>query len=178
MSLIPGRHAAGFTLLEVLVTVVVLSIGLLGVAGLSLRAQQSIDGSMMRSQAELLANSMLDAMRANATGVAAGSYATAVGQTVSSQSCTEQGSGCTAAQLAQSDLYNWKVRLGAIQTTPATPSQLPCGDGSVSTVSSGNLTLAIVTVQWSDARALGIAPSGSCSASGADIVSLSLEAAL
>lgn len=58
-------HAAGFTLIEVLVALVVLSIGLLGVAAMSLDSLRASRAALWRSQAATLAADMADRIRAN-----------------------------------------------------------------------------------------------------------------
>lgn len=74
------RHGQrGFTLLEVLVAVVILSVGLLGLAGLqaqSLRANQS---ALFLSQANLLAYDIVDQLRANRDAARSGDYDIALG---------------------------------------------------------------------------------------------------
>ncbi|MCK0506285.1 type IV pilus modification protein PilV [Aromatoleum anaerobium] len=65
----------GATLIEVLVAVVVLSIGLLGLAGLQMTSLQSNHSAYMRSQASLLAYDLSDRMRANCEGVRGDAYA-------------------------------------------------------------------------------------------------------
>lgn len=63
------QTSAGFTLIEVLVTVVVLSIGLLGLAGLQISGLRANMGSEARSKATFLANDIAERMRANTLGV-------------------------------------------------------------------------------------------------------------
>ena len=59
------RHQVGMTLIEVLVTVLILAIGLLGSAGIQLNALKYTDSSRMTSQASFIAYDMLDRIRAN-----------------------------------------------------------------------------------------------------------------
>jgi type IV pilus assembly protein PilV len=59
------RSQAGMTLIEVLVTVMILAIGLLGAAVIQLNALKFTDSSRMTSQASFIAYDMLDRMRAN-----------------------------------------------------------------------------------------------------------------
>ena len=56
---------SGFTLLEVLVALVILSIGLLGLAGLQAASLRYNHSSYLRSQATLIAYDIVDRMRAN-----------------------------------------------------------------------------------------------------------------
>lgn len=70
------RSQRGATLIEVMVAVVVLSIGLLGVAALQASALRSNQSSFDRSQAVIHNYSILDAMRANVNAARAGAYDT------------------------------------------------------------------------------------------------------
>jgi len=69
----------GMTLIEILVAIVVLSIGLLGLAGLQMKGLQVNQGSTYRWQATMLAEDIADRIRADQTH--AGSYALALGAT-------------------------------------------------------------------------------------------------
>nr|WP_297355420.1 type IV pilus modification protein PilV [uncultured Caldimonas sp.] len=74
----PLAHRArqrGATLIETLVAVLVLSIGILGIAGLQARALQNNQSAYERSQAVMLSYFALDAMRANLAAAKSGSYA-------------------------------------------------------------------------------------------------------
>lgn len=73
------RHQTGSGLLEVLVAVLVLSLGLLGLAGLQARTLQQNHSSLQRSQAVLLSYSILDALRADRQSAILGNYN--IGQT-------------------------------------------------------------------------------------------------
>lgn len=64
-ELISGRWQAGFSLLEVLISVVVLSVGLLGMAGLQANALRNTQSSLQRTQISMLTHLIFDAMRAN-----------------------------------------------------------------------------------------------------------------
>lgn len=115
----------GATLIETLVALLVLSIGLLGVAGLQMQALRGNHGAHLRSQATMLAHDIADRMRANRTLALTGVYNIAVGDVP------------TGATLAALDLAAWKESLDDI---------LPEGDGAVVLV--GNI--ATITVQWTD----------------------------
>ncbi|HZE18056.1 MAG TPA: type IV pilus modification protein PilV, partial [Mycobacterium sp.] len=64
------RQQAGVGLMEVLITVLVLSIGLLGLAGLQATGLRNNHGSLLRTQATMLAADMADRIRANPAGLA------------------------------------------------------------------------------------------------------------
>lgn len=136
---IPNLYRArGASMMEVLVTVVILSIGLLGLAGLQLTGLRANGQAEARTSATVHAYDMADRMRANLNGVTAGNYDSVTGNE------TDPGcisSGCTTAQLAQYDKWAW---LQNIANDPV----LPSGTGRV-TVASGVFT---ITVMWDESR--------------------------
>jgi type IV pilus assembly protein PilV len=151
------RRASGFTLVEVLVAVVVLCIGLLGIAKMSLISVQSNNSAYMRSQAAILIQEIIDNMHSNRSAAIAGSYSINVGVTAPNPgivpTSTTVAIGTSAAAY---DLSQWKTRLAAA---------LPLGDGGIavatSVVNGQSETTAVVTVQWVDSvaqAALGTTP--------------------
>ncbi|HTT06484.1 MAG TPA: type IV pilus modification protein PilV [Steroidobacteraceae bacterium] len=133
----PGTHR-GFTLVETMVALVVLSIGLLGVAKLVTGAVHANDSGYMRGQATQLAYEILDQMRANRPGAAAGFY-TGAGTL---KDCT--AAACNDQDLAGLDMYNWRARLKAT---------LPNGTGAVNATQGVGGTVAVIVVQWDDSEA-------------------------
>ena len=123
----PASANKGFTLVEVLVTVVIFSVGLLGLAGLQATGIKLNHSSLIRSQATLLAYDIVDCMRANRTNVA--NYALAKSATAYS----------TPTTLAQEDINQWLTNLSGF---------LPSGDGAVTI----NGNRATVQVWWDDSR--------------------------
>lgn len=119
----------GFTLLEVLVSMLIVSIGLLGLAGLTTTSLQNNQSAYQRSQATWLAYDMLDRMRANRAVAVTGSYDTAFS--------TVPSGSTTAAQ----DLTQWKNTLAAA---------MPGGQGSIGRANG----LVTVTIRWDDSRGL------------------------
>lgn len=142
----------GFTLVEVMVAVLVISVGMLGVARLVLAAVTANDSAYFRTQAAEFAYSILDQMRANRAAastspgyqVAYGTYSGA-GATLG-YSCLGAGNICSPTQVAQYNLYNWQQQISA---------QLPSGQGQVVMsypAGSGQVT-ATITVKWDDSLA-------------------------
>ena len=76
-SIRTASRSGGMTLIEVLVTLVIISVGLLGVAALQLTTVRNNYDSFVRSQAAMLASDMLDRMRANRNRAA--QYVVAIG---------------------------------------------------------------------------------------------------
>jgi len=105
--MIAHQKNTGSSMIEILVTIIILMIGLLGLAGLQGRAMTSQMESYQRSQALILLKDMAD--RINANRVNAASYLTTVGT-----GAVEPASAPTAADL---DKYEWhKALLGAAET--------------------------------------------------------------
>jgi type IV pilus assembly protein PilV len=164
-----GR-TSGFTIVEVLVSLVILSIGLLGIAKLVLYSAHSNDSAYLRSQATQLAYEILDNMRANPTAAAAGNYNTALTTAAVNPGYSCLNAACpVAANLAAYDVYAWKTRLAA----PA--GALPSGQGSV-TVTTTPPIMATIVVQWDDSAAQSIF--GGTAVGVAAPMSVTLETAL
>jgi type IV pilus assembly protein PilV len=100
-------HQRGVTLIEVLVALLIFSIGMLGVAGLLMMAARSVHGAYLRTQVTFLAQGMADRMSANLVGVWKGYYNGAY-PAPGTQSCA---GGCTPQQLAEHDKVRWSSQL-------------------------------------------------------------------
>jgi type IV pilus assembly protein PilV len=105
------RRSAGFSLVEALVALVVLSIGMLGIAALYVESLRSGRTALLRTQAVTLAGDMADRIRANPTGRLAYGDAVTVNDTVAA--CAPGGAGCTTTQLAHHDKALWMRALQA-----------------------------------------------------------------
>ena len=143
----------GFTLMEVLVALAVLSIGLLGMAGMQLFSLKSNQSAYFQSQATYFAYDLIDKMRANPVGFSNGNYDSTYSSIPASiTNCQTTTATCSPAQLATYELAQWKCSLGAyandsICVAPLNlNSVLPIGDGSV--VRNGDDVT--VTVQWAE----------------------------
>ncbi|WP_447753755.1 type IV pilus modification protein PilV [Pseudomonas nicosulfuronedens] len=133
------KWSEGFTLVEVLVSVLILGIGLLGLAGLQNVGIAASYSALQRSQASWLAGEMADLLRANPDAARAGAYDT---------SFTEVAGGCPKAgglTRAQLDLGQWLASVCEVLGGT--------GSGSVQVVRHGDLTSAMIAVRWSERRA-------------------------
>ncbi len=101
---------AGFTLIEVLIALIVLVLGVLGAAAMTLTSLRDGKQSGLRSQAAALAYEIGDIMRANrnATGVEA--IFTGTQPTGGISSCWTS-SGCVPTDMATNDFYEWIQKL-------------------------------------------------------------------
>lgn len=109
----------GFSLIEVLVSMFIVSLGILALSGLMQASSRYGKTSELRSTATLLANDIADHVRANPFGASQASYNLTTGYTAtpsivapSPATCTLVAP-CTADQLAAVDLYNWRTRVFA-----------------------------------------------------------------
>lgn len=110
----PGRQR-GVGLIEVMIAVLVLSIGFLGIAALQAMSLSTNNSAMARSMATVDSYSILDVMRADRTNALMGG---AYNQTVTADNC--QGGGTLAAD----QLKKWCTQLGndlgSLSTTQGT----------------------------------------------------------
>ncbi len=145
------RHttrADGFTIVEVLISLLILSVGLMGLASLQVVGLQNTQGGAQRAQAAYLAYDITDRMRTNTAAVTAGSYNLAApvpgqGQVaIVMVDCFGAAANCSTAQMAAHDLGQWQTQLGAY---------LNNGTGAIATVDNGTTTQVTVTIQWADA---------------------------
>lgn len=133
---LPIRRDAGFTLVEALIALVVLAVGLLGIAALYVESLRASRSALYRTQAVVFATDLADRIRANrlACNATACAYEGAGALTPACESTT----GCTPAQLAANDLKRW-LDSGA--------SQLPGFTGSVD-FTAGTPNEYVIQVQW------------------------------
>lgn len=117
-------------MLEVLIAVLVFSLGMMGLAGLLIFAIQSNHVAYLRTQATFLANSMADRMGANPAGVWAGDYNITTILAPGAGVTTTCAAGCNPAELATHDIQAWSQQLNTF---------LPNAKGSI-TCATGGLT--------------------------------------
>jgi len=96
------KRVGGFTLVEVLVALIILSVGMLGIAGLYVHSMQAGRTSVFRHHAVTLAGDVADRIRANPRAAIAYSQAGA------NNNCVNGGIDCTPAQMAGNDIDLWE----------------------------------------------------------------------
>ena len=128
---------SGFTLLEILVAMLVLAIGLLGLAGLMTSSMRNNLSATHRTQATWMAYDIVDRMRANRASAVTGGYVTAMG---AAPACSPAvPTGTVPAQ----DIAAWKSQLACA---------LPAGNGSIAVDTATRV--ATILIQWNDSRGL------------------------
>ena len=136
------RIQSGFTMVEALVALVVLVIGLLGIAALLLRSLQDGRAAIYRTQAVNLAADIADRIRMNRTAQL--NYGTLFADAEVAVPACVTTAGCTDTQLANTDLSTWKATLAQV---------LPNGQGQVVVTlpaPPGQPTGYVGTVQWAE----------------------------
>ena len=145
-----ARMQRGTSLIEVMVSVLVLAIGLLGIAAMQATALRNSGSSLGRSQAVIQSYAALDAMRGNRTQAMAGGY------DMAALECTLP-EGAAGADLALNDIDRWitdlKNALG-----PDACGRIECAAGAAECQ---------VTIRWDDSRASETAADGDVVAAGA-----------
>ena len=127
----------GSTLIEQLIAMLVLSIGLLGVAGLQLTGLKNTGSAYYRSQAAIYTHEMLDRLRANYQAAIDGNY------DITLKALSDLTQPSTGASVAAVDTYDWLRNLDSV--VPGAKGAIDCDANSV----------CLVTVQWDDSRAEG-----------------------
>ncbi len=98
----------GVGLIEVLIAVVVMSVGFLAAARMQVEGMRFSQSAYYQSQAHFLANDMIDRMRSNIPGVIGGFY----NSKSTSSSATKPGcDSCNPSELAQLDIFDWSSSL-------------------------------------------------------------------
>jgi len=124
---------SGFTLLEVMVAVFVLSVGLLGLAHLQITALKTNQSADLRTQASLYASDILNRMRANRVASQNGLYVIA----------TTDGIPNAGGNVSNQDLHEWRTSLS---------NALPGGTGGINCPAFNNLNefICTITIEWRD----------------------------
>lgn len=122
----------GASLLEVMISVLIMGIGLLGIAAMQATALRNSQSSLERSQAVIQSYTILEAMRANRAAALTNQYNLA-------QTCDPPAANAT---LAQNDVRNWITQLEqTLGNSANTCGAIACNAGNC-----------LVTVQWDDSR--------------------------
>lgn len=139
-----NKTQTGFTLLEILVAIVVLSLGLLGLAGLQAATLRNNQIAYYRAIAIQQTYDMADRIRANQAGVKAGAYNNLNTAIPADPDCV--ANACTAAQMAVADHSQWNNNNARM---------LPAGTGTVVRGANGSF---VVTISWNENTEAGSTP--------------------
>lgn len=121
---LPSRLFSGFTLLEVLIAVVVLAIGVLGLALLQFSALRGDNQSSERSLAQAFAYEIADQMRANTAAAGQDLFSIAAGTTAPAPLVNCGADACSPTEMAAWELSQWQTRL--INSLPEGTARIQC----------------------------------------------------
>ena len=156
-------------MVEVLVTLVIVSVGFLNMAALQTTAKRSNFDAVQRTTAVMLAHDVVERMRANPLALSGYLIGSAGGGTLTAPalSCTT-GARCTPLQLAAQDLYQWEQSMdgaseartisGTLTQTGGLASPTSCITGPVS----GGAGIYTVTIVWRGLMELTNASANTC----------------
>lgn len=120
----------GVSLIEVMMSVLIFSIGLIGLAGLMVMSTRSNHSAYLRTQVTFLANNMANRMSANPKGVWDGSYNSSAYPVAAASAGCGAGSPCNSANLAIHDQRLWSDQLRTF--LPNASASINCtGTGAV-----------------------------------------------
>lgn len=152
--LVVKKAQGGIGLLEVLLAVVLLSVGFLATARMQVEGMRYSQGAYALSQAKFMVLDMTERMRANREGMRGDAYknkGTATG--TSNPACITNETACSPAEIATADLHAWSQNLHA----PASATGfIPLLPSSASIPAKGTITYDAaegsysVAVQWSE----------------------------
>lgn len=119
------NRQCGVGMIEILVTVLLLSIGFLAAAQMQVQGMRFSQSAYMQSQAYFMIADMMDRMRGNKTGAEDGFYDNqSTSSSANNPNCSTQF--CDDQQLAQQDLFDWSAQLhpllGQANFVPLLPS--------------------------------------------------------
>ena len=139
----------GFTLIEVLISALVLVVGVLGVAALQVTALKNLQSSGNHGVASMLANDIADRMWVNQAQALANAYNHNDMPGAAPTDCV--ANTCTEAEMAAYDVYDWQRQLRGYVTAGgvSVPAMLPAGQGEVS-LDAG--TTYEIVIRWDDDR--------------------------
>ncbi|WP_394752089.1 type IV pilus modification protein PilV [Crenothrix sp.] len=133
------NNNTGFTLIEVLIAMMILAVGLLGLAALQASSLRNNQSAYYRSQATQLAYDIADRMRVNVASAA--TYTVADSANVHDSCLAIEG--CTPAEMAEHDLYEWNTAIQSI---------LPSGTGTITGATVAGVSTYKVDINWDDNR--------------------------
>jgi type IV pilus assembly protein PilV len=137
-AIVPRKYR-GDTMIEVLLTVLILAVGVLGVAAMQVTTYKNLSSSHSASVAAIAADDFAERMRANGAEVLADTYNHSADPGAAFANCADQV--CTTPQLAAYDIGSWWLELG---------TNLPLAKGQVARIAATNTFT--VTVRWDEDR--------------------------
>ncbi|MCL1486333.1 type IV pilus modification protein PilV [Marinobacter sp. M3C] len=125
MSRKPGASQSGITMIEVLVAVLVLAVGLLGVAGLQSLSLKNTTTAHFAQEAQSYSDDLINRIMANNQAADNGAYAYANSIVTSAPTPDCSAGTCSSAEMAAWDLWQWNTALKtAVGAPPAAAAKV------------------------------------------------------
>jgi type IV pilus assembly protein PilV len=148
--------SGGFSLIEALVAMVVIAVGLLGLAAMITAGLRANQVANLQSLAAIDAGNIAALMSANPAGVAAGNYVmTSLPTTPPGNLCQSASTPCSPAEEAQADLWGFAQNLAS--NLPAPTAEIQCAVACSSTTDAPMVITITWTSQSPDGRAMATA---------------------
>ena len=145
------RRQSGLNLIEILVAALILSVGLLSMAGLQVASLRSVQNATQKQQAAFIVHELLERMRSNRQAALDGNYNVAVSCAATPPQNCSANTVCSPAQVATYDLYTLQCGENAATTMRSgVNDQLLDGQLQVGCVATGCDDGVTVTLNWSE----------------------------
>lgn len=168
----PAKHVSpqsGFTLIELMVAMLILSVGLLAMAALQASSVRSTHMAYMRTQAGFAATEMAERMRVNIVGVNNNAYANVSSPPAGTAPTDCSANNCGDAAMAADDIYQWLTSLANNRDLLSAQGRVQCVDSDTTdgdACTDGSVH--VITVMW-DGRRNGATGTG-CTSSVTDLI--------
>jgi type IV pilus assembly protein PilV len=139
-TLLSRNAQNGVGMIEVLIAILLLSIGILGIAALQMKAISNNSSAMSRSAATINMYSILDAMRADRNNAINGQYNVTMPDPITDANCTQGGTS-----LANRQINAWRQQLQQ-NMGPTACGSINCNSATETCV---------ITIRYDDSRASG-----------------------
>jgi len=118
------KKQRGVGLIEIMVAVLLLSVGFLSAARMQVQSMRFSQSAYLESQAYFMISDMMDRMRSNVDGVTADAYSNkSTSNNATNPDCSS--TFCTASELAQQDIFEWSANLHDLRSTANFTPLLP-----------------------------------------------------
>lgn len=131
----------GFSMLEILITLVIIAIALLGTAGLQVYAMRVNQSGQFRTQAIFLASDIAERMEANKAAAVAGNYVQTLTSTTTVPAFDCTTTACNSANLASWDISQWGQAIAIL---------LPQATWQITQTTAGNPSTYSIVIGWTD----------------------------
>ena len=170
MNSVRDPKTRGVALIEILISLLILSVGVIGLSNVQINAKRVAQEALQRTKAASIASDMLERIRANPTGFAAYQGAEVGRASIADEPANCRSVACAPAEVAARDLWEWQHALdGAGETRVADDVTRQVGGlylpyGCVVTDFAGQAGRVQVTVAWEGFRDLGYTGGNTCGA--------------